>query len=109
MRERPQSAIDLPPQERPLEEFPRHHEVDVTVIGAGPNGLIAALYLAAAGQQVALIEKRYEVGGGLATEEVLFPGYYANTHATYHYMVDYMPVLEDFDLARHGLRFFKPS
>ncbi|MHB8263840.1 MAG: phytoene desaturase family protein [Acidimicrobiales bacterium] len=109
MSERPQSAIDLSPQVRPLEEFPRHHEVDVAVIGAGPNGLIAALYLAAAGLRVALIEKRYEVGGGLATEEVLFPGYYANTHATYHYMVDYMPVLEDFDLARHGLAFFKPS
>ncbi len=109
MRQRPQSAITLSPEERPLEEYPYDSEVDVAVIGAGPNGLIAALYLASAGLQVALVERRYEIGGGLATEEVLFPGYYANTHATYHYMIDYMPVLEDFDLSRHGLRFFKPS
>ncbi len=104
-----QSAISLTDTDRPLVDQSRDIEVDVVVVGAGPNGLITALYLAAAGLQVAVAEKRYEIGGGLATEEVLFPGYYANTHATYHYMVDFMPVLSDFELSRHGLRFYKPS
>ncbi len=79
------------------------------VIGAGPNGLITAAYLAKAGLKVCLVERRYEIGGGLATEEVLFPGFYSNIHAVYHMMVDYMPVLRDFDLGRHGLVWIKPN
>lgn len=90
-------------------EFPAESEWDVVVIGAGPNGLIAAAYLAKAGLKVALVERRYEVGGGLATEEILYPGYYSNIHAIYHMMVDYMPVLRDFDLGRHGLVWIKPN
>ena len=90
-------------------EFPPESDWDVVVIGAGPNGLITAAYLARAGLKVALVERRYEVGGGLATEEILFPGFYSNIHAIYHMMVDYMPALRDFDLARHGLVWIKPN
>ncbi|KAA0236207.1 MAG: NAD(P)/FAD-dependent oxidoreductase [Actinobacteria bacterium] len=90
-------------------EFPIESEWDVVVIGAGPNGLITAAYLARAGLKVALVERRYEIGGGLATEEVLFPGYYSNIHALYHMMVDFMPVLADFDLSKHGLVWIKPN
>ncbi len=90
-------------------EFPAESEWDAVIIGAGPNGLITAAYLARAGLKVALVERRYEIGGGLATEEVLFPGFYSNIHAVYHMMVDYMPVLKDFDLRRHGLVWIKPN
>ncbi len=90
-------------------EFPIESEWDVIVIGAGPNGLITAAYLAKAGLKVALVERRYEIGGGLATEEILFPGYYSNIHAVYHMMVDFMPVLRDFDLRRHGTVWIKPN
>ena len=89
-------------------QLPAEITCDAAIIGAGPNGLIAGAYLAKAGLKVAIVEKRYEIGGGLATEEILFPLYYANTHATYHLMVDYMPVLKDFDLKRHGLQWIKP-
>jgi phytoene dehydrogenase-like protein len=92
-----------------FEEFPPESHWDVVVIGAGPNGLIAAAYLAKAGLRVALVERRYEIGGGLATEEILFPGYYSNMHAIYHMMVDYMPALRDFNLAQHGLVWIKPN
>lgn len=46
---------------------------DVVIIGGGPNGLGIAAYLAKAGLKVILLERRGEIGGGLATEEVLYP------------------------------------
>ena len=55
---------------------------DVIILGGGPNGLTAGAYLARAGQKVLILEKRHEMGGGLATEEVTgTSGLYANTHA----------------------------
>jgi phytoene dehydrogenase-like protein len=90
-------------------EFPNESEWDVIIIGAGPNGLIAGAYLAKAGVKVAVVERRYEVGGGLATEEILFPCYYSNMHAVYHMMVDYMPAIKDFNLDRHALVWIKPN
>ncbi len=92
-----------------FDEFPDESDWDVIVIGGGPNGLIAGAYLAKAGLKVAVVERRYEVGGGLATEEILFPGYYSNMHAIYHMMVDFMPVLQDFDIGRHALTWTKPN
>jgi len=92
-----------------LFKMPAEITCDVAIIGGGPNGLITAAYLAKAGLKVVLLERRYEVGGGLATEEILFPSYFANTHATYHLMVDYMPALSDFNLAEHSLQFIKPN
>jgi len=62
---------------------------DVIVLGAGPNGLICGSYLAKAGLKVLILERRNEVGGGLATEELTLPGFYHNSHAIYMMMVDY--------------------
>jgi len=92
-----------------FDEFPDESKWDVIVIGGGPNGLIAGAYLSKAGLKVAVVERRYEIGGGLATEEILFPGYYSNMHAIYHMMVDFMPVLKDFDMNRHALMWTKPN
>lgn len=97
------------PDNLPVPKFPDELNCDVVVIGGGPNGLICGAYLAKAGLKVILVEKRYEIGGGLATEEILFPGFYANTHATYHMMVDYIPAISDFNLQKHSLEFIKPN
>ncbi len=99
----------LRPENPPVPEFPEKATFDVVVIGGGPNGLIAAAYLAKAGLKTLVVERRHEIGGGLATEETLFPGYYTNPHAIYHLMVDYIPVLKDFNLTQHGLSFVKPN
>jgi len=85
-------------------------QYDVIIIGSGPNGLALGAYLSRAGQRVLLLEKRFEVGGGLATEQVTLPDYYHNTHAIYKMMVDYAPVYEDFALEeRYGVKHIHPE
>lgn len=74
------------------------NEYDVIIIGTGPNGLEIGAYLSKAGQKVLLLEKRYEAGGGLATEQITLPDYFHNTHAIFHMMVDYAPVYQDLKL-----------
>ena len=91
------------------EEFPTKSEFDVVIIGAGPNGLIAGAYLAKAGLSVAVVERRFEAGGGLATEENLYPCYASNPHVLYHMMVDYMPAIRDFDLDGPALTWIRPN
>ena len=80
---------------------------DVAIIGAGPNGLICAAYLARAGLKVILLEARHETGGGLDTLE--FGGFKYNPHAIYHMMAEVMPVFQDFDLPSRGVRYIYPE
>lgn len=80
---------------------------DAVVVGAGPNGLICAAYLAKAGARVLLIERRHETGGGLNTDEYF--GFRFNLHAVYHMMSDVMPAYRDLGLADLGLRYVNPA
>ncbi|MBW2433122.1 MAG: NAD(P)/FAD-dependent oxidoreductase, partial [Deltaproteobacteria bacterium] len=71
-------------------------EYDGIIIGAGPNGLLAASYLAKAGLKILLLERRFEMGGGLCSEQITIPSFIHNTHAIYMPMVDYAPFFQDF-------------
>ncbi len=83
---------------------------DVIVIGSGPNGLAVGAYLSRAGQRVLLLEKRFEAGGGLCTEQVTIPDFYHNTHAVYMMMTDYAPVYADFQFEeRYGVKHIWPE
>jgi len=82
---------------------------DFIIIGGGPNGLCVAAYLAKAGQKVLVLEKYFEVGGGLMTEEVTLGGFYHNTHAIYHMMVDYAPIYKDLELEEYRCNYVYPE
>ena len=56
-------------------------DVDVAIVGAGHNGLVAATYLAKAGLDVHLFERRSFVRGAAITEE-LWPGFHFSTCRT---------------------------
>ena len=56
---------------------------DAIIIGGGNKGLVTALYLAKyGGMEVAIFEKRHELGGGWSSEEGPAPGFISDTHAT---------------------------
>ena len=55
---------------------------DAVVVGAGPNGLAAAIILAQRGLSVHLIEAADHVGGGCRTEELTLPGFHHDVGAT---------------------------
>ncbi|HKX34938.1 MAG TPA: NAD(P)/FAD-dependent oxidoreductase [Actinomycetota bacterium] len=75
-------------------------ERDVVIIGGGHNGLACAAYLAKAGLDVLVLEKRGVVGGAAVTEEP-WPGYRVSSAS---YVVSLMPpqVVRELDLKRYG-------
>jgi phytoene dehydrogenase-like protein len=75
---------------------------DVVIIGGGHNGLVCAAYLAMAGLDVVVLERRSVVGGAAVTEE--FHEGFRNSVASYTVSLLNPKVIRDLDLAGHGLR-----
>jgi phytoene dehydrogenase-like protein len=71
---------------------------DGIIIGAGHHGLILGSYLAKAGLNILLVERRLRYGGGLSTEEVTQPGFYHNLHSINHFHISEAPWFKDLGL-----------
>jgi phytoene dehydrogenase-like protein len=61
-------------------------ETDVVVVGAGPNGLAAAVVLARAGLSVQVFERSPTIGGGARTAELTLPGFWHDICSAVHPM-----------------------
>jgi phytoene dehydrogenase-like protein len=78
------------------------------VVGAGPNGLAAAVALAKAGVQVTVLEAADEIGGGTRTSEAIVPGLLHDHCSAIHPMAVGSRFLADLGLERYGLSWRLP-
>jgi phytoene dehydrogenase-like protein len=83
--------------------------MSTVVIGAGPNGLAAAIRLAEAGQPVTVLEAADRPGGAVRTEELTLPGFRHDTFSAVYPAGAASPVFARMPLARHGLRWVHPE
>ncbi len=77
---------------------------DAVVIGAGPNGLVAAATLARRGWKVLVVESQSRPGGAVYSEERTLPGFVHDVGAAFFPFADDSPAFRDLDLVGAGLR-----
>ncbi|WP_335941511.1 phytoene desaturase family protein [Streptomyces sp. PTD5-9] len=82
---------------------------DAAVVGAGPNGLAAAVTLARAGLRVALFDKAGAIGGGLRTEPLFDSEVSHDICSAVHPMAAASPFFRAFDLESRGVRLLQPA
>jgi phytoene dehydrogenase-like protein len=82
---------------------------DAVVIGAGPNGLAAAIRLAEAGRSVLVLEAADAPGGAVRTEELTLPGFQHDTFSSVYPAAAASPVFARMPLEAHGLEWVHPD
>ena len=82
---------------------------DAVVVGAGPNGLSAAITLARAGRSVLVLEAEDTAGGGCRSGELTLPGFVHDVCAAIHPLGAASPAFAGLPLADHGLEWVHPE
>jgi phytoene dehydrogenase-like protein len=83
--------------------------LDAVVVGAGPNGLAAAVQLARAGHSVRIYEAAADVGGGSRTAELTLPGFRHDICSTVHPLLMASPFFRSLDLGALGIEIAHPE
>jgi phytoene dehydrogenase-like protein len=81
---------------------------DAIVVGAGPNGLAAAITLARAGRSVLVLEAREQVGGGASSGALTLPGFVHDLGSAVHPLGVGSPFLRALPLQQYGLEWVHP-
>jgi phytoene dehydrogenase-like protein len=82
---------------------------DAVVVGAGPNGLVGAVALAAAGRRVLLVEAASRVGGAMRSEELTLPGFIHDVGATVLPLALASPAFQSIALGPDEVRYTHPT
>lgn len=77
---------------------------DVVIIGAGPNGLVAANLLAQEGLDVTVCEEQEAPGGAVRSGQITVPGFEHDMFSAFYPFCIASPVMQRLDLERHGVR-----
>jgi phytoene dehydrogenase-like protein len=76
---------------------------DAVVVGAGPNGLVAANYLADAGWSVLVLEAQPTVGGAVRHDSELHEDFVHDTFSAFYPLAAASRTIQSFHLEKHGL------
>lgn len=83
-------------------------QYECVVVGAGPNGLAAAIVLAQAGLSVLIVEAQQIVGGGCKSGALTLPGYIHDICSSIHPLAVGSPYFRKLPLEKYGLKWCHP-
>lgn len=90
--------------------MPSHQSsYDAVIVGSGPNGLAAGIYLARRGLRVKIFEAGHEVGGGTRTAELTLEGFKHDVCSAVHPLAAGSPFLQSLPLEEYGLDWIHPG
>src|SRR5262245_7393842 len=81
---------------------------DAIVVGAGPNGLAAAITIAREGRRVTVYEARDTIGGGASSAELTLPGFVHDVCSAVHPAAAASPFFRTLKLQDFGLDWIEP-
>ena len=83
-------------------------KLDAVVVGAGPNGLAAAIVLARAGRRVVVFEAEPTIGGGVRSAQLTLPGFTHDICSAIYPFAVASPFFRTLPLSRYGLEWIEP-
>ncbi len=87
----------------------KNQQYDAVIIGSGPNGLAAAIYLAQNGLSVLIVESNDKIGGGVRSGELTLPGFTHDICSAIHPLAIASPFFQTLPLDKFGLEFIQPN
>jgi phytoene dehydrogenase-like protein len=83
-------------------------EYDAVVVGAGPNGLAAAIRIVQQGFSTLVLEQNANIGGACRTEELTLPGFWHDVGSAVHPLTPASPFFSTLPLEKYGLSWCHP-
>ena len=87
----------------------KNKKYDVIIIGSGPNGLSAGIYLTRKGYTVLIVEAEDVAGGGMRTKELTLPNFKHDVCSAIHPMGFLSPYFQSLELEKYGLEWIYPE